>query len=152
MQQGQKVYFPDNTQDFHLNDVNEREAIIVRGVKVQTQARFEAGVAASSSILATGTPNRPIFTTKKPLESTVKITKASINRMSGWVGKEFEAQIFIDIREDTANVTYLNSMIQSKWGSNYVIVTSDGLPIEDCAATKGILLLSDSHCHYFILI
>ena len=127
MQQGQKVYFPDNTQDFHLNDVNEREAIIVRGVKVQTQARFEAGVAASSSILATGTPNRPIFTTKKPLESTVKITKASINRMSGRVGKEFEAQIFIDIREDTANVTYLNSMIQSKWGSNYVIVTSDGL-------------------------
>ena len=139
MQQGQKVYFPDNTQDFHLNDVNEREAIIVRGVKVQTQARFEVRVAASSSISATGTPNRPIFTTKKPLESTVKITKASINRMSGRVGKEFEAQIFIDIREDTANVTYLNSMIQSKWGSNYVIVTSDGLPIEDCAATKGIL-------------
>lgn len=152
MEQGQKVYFPDNTQDFHLNDVNEREAIIVRGVKVQTQARFEAGVAASSSISATGTPNRPIFTMKKPLESTVKITKASINRMSGRVGKEFEAQIFIDIREDTANVTYLNSMIQSKWGSNYVIVTSDGLPIEDCAATKGMLLLSDSLCHYLILI
>ena len=151
MQQGQKVYFPDNTQDFHLNDVNEKEAITVRGVKVQTQARFEAGVAASASISATSTPNRPIFTMKKPLESTVKITKASINRMSGWVGKEFEAQIFIDIREDsqchlfeqhdTEQVGVKLCHCYIRWSTNRRLCSN-----------KSYIITLYSHCHYFILI
>ena len=46
-------------------------------------------------------------------------------------------QMFVDVTESTAN-TYA---VQRKWGAQYVIVTSDGLPIEDGSGTQGRLLV-----------
>lgn len=52
---------------------------------------------------------------------------------------EFSAIVstYVDITEATANVTYLSHAIQNKWGSDHVIVSSDGLPIDDCSGTQG---------------
>ena len=48
-----------------------------------------------------------------------------------------QAQTFVDVTESTANVNYITSTVQRKWGSQYVLVTSDGLQIEDGSGTQG---------------
>ena len=47
------------------------------------------------------------------------------------------SQIFVELEEATANVNYILGVVKRKWGPNYIIVTSDGLPIEEGSATKG---------------
>ena len=53
------------------------------------------------------------------------------------------SQAFIDITESTANVPFITSaMIQAKWGgSEYVLVTADGLQIKESSGTQGKRLL-----------
>ena len=46
-------------------------------------------------------------------------------------------QVFIDVTETTANITYITSFIQQKFGLDHVIVTGDGLKIEDSPGTQG---------------
>ena len=139
------MYFPDlGTSEFDfMNDLEDRDYLVVRGQKAQgnpSSSLVDAAPGPSTSNPVTAvTPSRPIITAKKTSEgATVKIIQASMKRLSS--GKaEFthQAQTFIDIREDTANVNNLSSMVHSKWGNDFVIVTSDGLPIEDFSETKG---------------
>lgn len=75
---------------------------------------------------------------KKGQGSSVKIVQASFKRLHN--GKaEFNqlGQLFIDISETTANVHYISSVIKKQRGANYVLATSDGLPIEDSSGTQG---------------
>ena len=48
-----------------------------------------------------------------------------------------ENQTFISISEANANVHFIQNVVQQKWGRSYVLVTSDGLPIEDSSGTQG---------------
>ena len=48
-----------------------------------------------------------------------------------------EAQMHIDLAESTANVEHVTKEVQQRWGPNYVIITSDGLQLEDCEGTQG---------------
>ena len=48
-------------------------------------------------------------------------------------------QTFVDVTESTANTNYILNAVQRKWGAQYVIVTSDGLQIEDGSGTQGAL-------------
>uniref|UniRef100_A0A1X7UYK0 RING-type domain-containing protein n=1 Tax=Amphimedon queenslandica TaxID=400682 RepID=A0A1X7UYK0_AMPQE len=142
---GRKVYFPDmGTSEFDFsNDLEDRDYLVVRSQKAQsreTNLSVDIPGPSSSNSVPAVTPSRPIITAKKTNDcATVKIIQASMKRLS--TGKaEFahQAQTFIDIRDDTANVTYPTSMVHRKWGNDYVIVTTDGLPIEDCSGTKGL--------------
>ena len=49
------------------------------------------------------------------------------------------SQTFVQIDDKTANVHYLTSVVQAKWGRDYVLVTNDCLPIEDCSGTQGVV-------------
>ncbi len=44
---------------------------------------------------------------------------------------------YVELTDVTANVNYLTSAVQNKWGPNHVIVASDGLLIEDSSGTRG---------------
>lgn len=48
-----------------------------------------------------------------------------------------ENQIFISVSEGNANVHFIQNVVQQKWGRSYVLVTSDGLSIEDSSGTQG---------------
>ena len=73
----------------------------------------------------------------------LKITKATLHCNSSASkakhGIEFQpiTQIYVDINEQVANVTYIKVCAQKKWGSEYTIVTSDGVELEDCPGTEG---------------
>ena len=79
------------------------------------------------------------FTASRKAQSTnVKIVQASMKRLPN--GKmEFMAQnqTFVDVTETTANLHYVSSAIQRKWGPEYIIVTSDGLKLDDSSGTQG---------------
>ena len=48
-----------------------------------------------------------------------------------------KGQAFVDVTDSTANVDYINNVIQKRWGREYQIVTADGLPLEDSSGTQG---------------
>ena len=54
-------------------------------------------------------------------------------------------QTFIELVETTANVDHILGVVQRKWGTNFILVTQDGLKLEDAPGTQGI-------CHTCIVI
>ena len=87
---------------------------------------------------------KPVGGSGKNREPTLslKVVQATMQQSPG--GKpEFTrlSQAFIDITDSTANVPFITSVIRSKWGSEYVLVTADGLQIEDSSGTQGKRLL-----------
>ena len=72
--------------------------------------------------------SRPLSSGTRRVQSVnVKIAKATMKL--GANGKpEFTplTQTFVDITESTANTDYILSAVQRMWGTQYVIVTSDG--------------------------
>ena len=50
---------------------------------------------------------------------------------------ESRGQLFTSINEATATVPYLSTFIHDKWGMGYVLVTHDGLRLEDSDGTRG---------------
>ena len=73
----------------------------------------------------------------------VKIIQAPVKQLAN--GKlEFmpHNQMFVDVTEvtevteATANVNYVTSAVQCKWGSDYNLVTSDGLKVDDSLGTQ----------------
>ena len=68
----------------------------------------------------------------------VKIIRAKMDRLrTGKVEFTQEAQMHVDVTESTANVEYVLNEVQQHWGDQYVLVTVDGLELEDCEGTKG---------------
>ena len=95
---------------------------------------------------SSSTPNqhrgvqRPIFSnpSKKFNSLNLKILQAKIVQSA--TGKpEFErvGQMFAQLYESTATVPYILSVVADKWGPGYVLVTNDGLKIEDSDGTRG---------------
>ena len=46
-------------------------------------------------------------------------------------------QEFIELHEATANVDYIKSKARERWGSDYILVTQNGLTIDDSPSTRG---------------
>lgn len=86
-------------------------------------------------------PASQLFTATRKTQSTnVKIVQASMKRLSG--GKmDFtpQNQTFVDVTEATANLHYVSSAIERKWGPEYVLVTADGLKLDDSSGTQGMM-------------
>ena len=54
--------------------------------------------------------------------------------------------------ETTVNVHYIRSAMQKRWGSDHVIVTADGLEIDDCSGTQHIQLYLYACVHAWVLL
>ena len=68
----------------------------------------------------------------------IKIIRAKMDSSrSGKVEFTQEAQMHLDIAESTANVHHIFREVHQRWGEEYVIVTVDGLELEDCEGTRG---------------
>lgn len=145
---GPKAFFPNSdNSDFYLtNDVGASiSSFIVNGVSAAQ--RFNTSTPGPSSSrssnvvspsVAAVTSYKPIFSAKRNHSINVKIVKANVTKST--TGKlEFHklGQAFIDINEATAKVYYISGVIQKKWGDEYVLVTADGLRIEDSSGTQG---------------
>ena len=145
---GHRAFFPTpDLSRFHLNSDVTRA--VVEGCPLPDIERNSVGRVMSlstapgpSTALNTGgarTIGRPVSTVSRRVQTVnVKVVKATMKTAIG--GKaEFtpQTQTFVDVTESTANVIYITTAVQRKWGSQYVLVTSDGLQIEDGSGTQG---------------
>ncbi len=102
-----------------------------------------SGVGASASY--NSNPPPPAFKSVIPKQSgskeptvNIKIVRAKMDSSrSGKVEFSQEAQMHLDVAESTANVNHILREVHQRWGEEYVIVTVDGLELEDCEGTKG---------------
>ena len=46
-------------------------------------------------------------------------------------------QTFVSIDESSTNINTITNAVQKKWGADYIIVTGDGLQIDDSSGTQG---------------
>ena len=46
-------------------------------------------------------------------------------------------QVYVEIGEGTANVSYILSVARTEFGENHTLVTNDGLELHDSAGTQG---------------
>ena len=51
-----------------------------------------------------------------------------------------QQQTFLEINESTANVEHILGVVRGRWGQDYVLVTHDGLMLEESPATQGIAM------------
>lgn len=139
--------FPMRTTRFIFNDdvgvliCN----LIAMGSPTSVQHQSPSPPATSVRVIPTslepstsGLPQQTQFSARKTQSCYVKIVQASIRHLPN--GKmEFIAQnqTFVDVTEATANLHYVISAVQRKWGQDYVLVTSDGLKVDDSSWDKG---------------
>jgi len=147
---GPKAFFPnsDNSSFNLTSDVGVSvSSFIVNGNPATQQiSTYTPGpsYSRSSNVVSPsvgGITYKPIFSAKKSNSINVKIVQANVTKSA--TGKlEFHklGQAFIDVSEVTANVYYILGVVQKKWGDDYVIVTGDGLKIEDSSGTQGMLI------------
>ena len=76
---------------------------------------------------------------RKHSSISIKVVQAGFKRLIGSRPELIpQNQTFVDLTEATANINYVTSVIQRRWGMEYVMVTSDGLRIDDSSGTQGI--------------
>ena len=71
---------------------------------------------------------------------SLKVVRANLTHFEGnrpHFSKQ--GQTYVELTEATAKMQYVTSAVQHEWGAEYVVVTSDGLPIPDSSGTQGML-------------
>lgn len=101
----------------------------------------EAGPSSSQrvlSFLGSRPPSAPVIGNKKSTGSTnVKIVKADMERVGKTTQFKSKRVDFIKVTEETANVRYLSHAVKEKWGEQFILVTADGMELEDSSGTQG---------------
>lgn len=130
---GQRAFFPDASNEFHLPSCVGVTifSIVVEGSQHNVRPRNQT-TSAVVSMPGPSSGNRPIFSTKKEVSVKVQVVQATLKKsLSGKVDFTSENQTYVTVTEGTANLDYVSQAIQQKWGSQYVLVTSDGLKLND---------------------
>ena len=138
---GTRIFFPDAANTRFDLPVNV-ECLIVEGTTtVQGPSSASSGVQVvtpAATVYTSG--NRPLFSSnqKKSQTFNIKVVQARLKWLpNGRPEFKQSGQLFVDITEATANVQYVQSVVQSRWGPDYILVTADGLQLDDSPGTKG---------------
>ena len=69
---------------------------------------------------------------------SLKIVKATLSSNNSNKPEFTPLEVaYVQISSGTANIQYINDEVQRKWGSNFILVSNDGLPIVDTQGTRG---------------
>ena len=123
----------------NIFDFNVDVGVVI--TRLVVECRLNDGSRASSSrILSLRSPSTPPIFTKKGSGSSianVKITQAIMKKGAN-NRPEFKRlhQTFVEVMDSTANI-YLSNAVREKWGSEYMLVTADGLTIDESSGTRG---------------
>ena len=88
-----------------------------------------------------------LYPHRKIKSFNVKITKALPSKRGRKVEFTPTGQLFIEMLDSTSNVEHTLEKIKDKWGPDYLLVTSDGLKLEDSPATRGIQCYLANHSY-----
>jgi len=141
------AYFPDENGHFNLHsvDIPRFATLLVEGPGLQTsQSRPNSSLTLSSmqttshDTASLPPPSRSVVAPKKGAVYSLKIIQARMIKSRG-KKPEFHSlsQLYTDIGESTANVDYILTVVQRRWGEDYTLVTSDGLELHESSGTRG---------------
>ena len=146
-------YFPDENGQFNLQEeaISSFTTLIVEGPTISSttatgtapstssRCTTAGGVHGPSSSLSSTSPTFRSVTAAHKKAYNIKIIRASMISTTGRAANfKILGQTFLEIVDSTANLEYVEAIVQKRWGSEYVIVTNDGLKLEDSPATQGI--------------
>ena len=143
---GRTTFFPDARNE-SFDFTSDVGFLVTRFIVQGNSHRASISEAGSSRVLSTinAKPPQapPLFTKKGSSNASInlKILQAVIKKGTG-TRPEFKPthQEFVEITECTANVRYLTHVIKEKWGPEFILVTADGIVIEDSSGTQGIAI------------
>ena len=128
---------------FNLQNIQPYTTLIVEGPTVNgfTPGALNFSGRGQSVVPATSLP-APIYhsvTASKKVTISIKVVKARMHIPKKGIKSEFQSlsQICIELTKSTANVSHMTGAVRKQWGSEYIIVTNDGLEIDDTSATQG---------------
>ena len=137
---GRRCYFPDQNGQFNFgHEVGDSVfGLTVEGAPVHHTSHTVPCATPSISPNSNNQPYYKSIGSKKETTFNVKVVKANMRNLPN--GKtEFERleQTHISLDDHTANVNTVTSAVQSKWGADYIVVTGDGLEVDDSSGTQG---------------
>ena len=81
---------------------------------------------------------RSVVASKKAPASLIKIMKAkmSVTRKGGKPEFQCTGQMYVELTDSTANIGQVCEYVRGQWGSDYTVVSTEGVEIEDSLATQ----------------
>lgn len=157
------AYFPQQDESFDLlgAGVTQYTHLIVEGRNLESQRALSTSLAAiagsmslsstpaaasSATLTARGQQSssslpspffRSVIAPKRVPSFNLKVVKAKMHRNGRKTEFQPIHQTFIELVDSTANVEHILAIIRRRWGPDYILVTQDGLPLEDAPATQG---------------
>ena len=153
------AFFPQENGNFNLGSlgVSAYATLVVEGpaLSASTLPRSNTLPCQQSSVTVSSTPStsslpppsfRSVTAPKRGANFSLKVVKATMCQQ-GKRKVEFQpiSQTYLELVESTANLEHILGIIQKRWGTEYTLVTSDGLPLEDSPATQGLFLPKKSY-------
>ena len=123
---------------------------------ILTQSSSTSNTSGSSTPIASstsyhGTSFRPVLARRPVPSYTIKVVQANMSKGRKVIFETLD-QRHIHLTESTANVDSVMSTIQQAWGLDHIVVTSDGLRIDNSPATRGILTCTVCGLVYYLII
>lgn len=140
------MFFPDrHNERFNFTaDVGLLVSeFIVEGSGRPADRSHAVGASTSSGRVLSMSSNPPPACKKgtgSSQSATVKVAYAVAKKVGNKLEFKKLHQAFIKVVESTANIHYLTHAARGKWGENLVLVTADGMPLEDGSGTQGELI------------
>lgn len=146
-QNGQRAFFPNaNNTSFGLpSDV---DMLVAMGQSADNAyIPGPSGLASNTPVFSSPAmpvsypPDRPVFSKKSCGQTfNIKIVQASFAMVSGKINLTKQEQMYIPLQETNANVPYVTNIMQQNWGFEYVLITADGLKLQDSPGTRGTMI------------
>ena len=115
-----------------------QSSAITRSATGHTCTAFNSPLSSSQIMQAAGLGFHSITYSHKKIKSfNVKIKKAHLTKKGKKPKFTPTGLLYIEMLENNANIHVVMEAIKNKWGADFIIVTSDGLKLEDSPATRG---------------
>lgn len=130
-------YFPNSDGTF--SNLPPYAVLRVDGTRVPSSSGRGSSLTLSSTP-ASSSSSLPAFRSvvaKKTNSFSLKIVRANMHRRpSGKPDFQALSQTHVELVEATANLEYIMTIVERKW-PDHIIVTSDGLALDDSPSTQG---------------
>ena len=158
------VYFPDPDGQFNLEDnrMTPYSTLVVEGPTASglnmrtsfspasnsTAVNISSSSSRQSVLPQHKSPGPPMFRSvvapKKAPMALIKIMKAKMSVARKGEKPDFQCtgQMYVELTNATANVGHVCETVSRQWGSEYTVVSVEGLEIDDTSATQGQLINS----------
>ena len=98
---------------------------------------FSNPVPSTSGLQSGKAITRPFAKKSLAMGVPVKVILAAINRTPKGVSFQEHNQTYIKLTEETANIPYIQEKIKEKTGQDVILMSQNGLPIDDEEGTQG---------------